>query len=144
MEWRTKRNQPWVSDDVYKYDEIRLLSRFKVFLFTKRNNPWIFHYSRFTWFYLHWLSILLKLTDGWTDADGRQTPSDGKSSPGLWPGELKSDGVKLVWLAQISLLVKWSGHAIASLVWVKWQSSHITWLIFCLTDQCVLWFCGTY
>jgi hypothetical protein len=47
---------------------------------------------------------LRRTTDGRTDGDGRQTPSDGKSSPGLWPGELKSDGVKLVWLAQISPL----------------------------------------
>ena len=30
---------------------------------------------------------LRRTTDGRTD--GRRTPSDGKSSPGLWPGELK-------------------------------------------------------
>jgi hypothetical protein len=31
-------------------------------------------------------------TDGWRDGqtdDGRLTPSDGKGSHGLWPGELK-------------------------------------------------------
>jgi hypothetical protein len=27
--------------------------------------------------------------------DGRRTPSDGKSSPGLWPGELKRDSVSV-------------------------------------------------
>jgi len=30
----------------------------------------------------------VRRTDGRTD-DGRRTPSDGKSSLGLWPGELK-------------------------------------------------------
>ena len=32
----------------------------------------------------------IKVYDGRTDR--RRTPSDGKSSPGLWPGELKKGG----------------------------------------------------
>ena len=30
----------------------------------------------------------MKVYDGQTDDDGRCTPSEGKSSHGLWPGEL--------------------------------------------------------
>ena len=33
---------------------------------------------------------LRRTTDGRTDDDGKRTPSDGKSSLGLWPGELKT------------------------------------------------------
>ena len=46
----------------------------------------------------------------WTDDDRRQTPSDGKSSHGLWPGELKMTKTQAIVNKTLHIKLKTEQH----------------------------------